>query len=96
MKAAVFLDRDGTVNEEVGYVNHIDRFRIFPWTAPAIRKLNQAGLPSVLVTNQSGVARGYFPEALVQEIHTRLQDELARFTPDWTPFTTARTIRMAS
>ncbi len=80
MKAAVFLDRDGTVNEEVGYVNHIDRFRIFPWTAPAIRKLNQAGLPSVLVTNQSGVARGYFPEALVQEIHTRLQDELARFT----------------
>lgn len=80
MKAAVFLDRDGTVNEEVGYVNHIDRFRIFPWTAPAIRKLNQAGLPSVLVTNQSGVARGYFPETLVQEIHTRLQDELARFT----------------
>jgi D-glycero-D-manno-heptose 1,7-bisphosphate phosphatase len=79
MKAAVFLDRDGTVNEEVGYVNHIDRFRIFPWTAPAIRKLNQAGLLSVLVTNQSGVARGYFPEALVQEIHTRLQDELARF-----------------
>jgi D-glycero-D-manno-heptose 1,7-bisphosphate phosphatase len=78
MKAAVFLDRDGTVNEEVGYINHIDRFRVFPWSAPAVRKLNQAGIPSVLVTNQSGVARGYFPEALVQEIHARLQHELAR------------------
>lgn len=79
MKAAVFLDRDGTVNEEVGFVNHIDRFQIFPWTGPAIRRLNQAGLPAVLVTNQSGVARGHFPEALVQEIHARLQAELARF-----------------
>jgi D-glycero-D-manno-heptose 1,7-bisphosphate phosphatase len=79
MKAAVFLDRDGTVNEEVGFVNHINRFHIFPWTGPAVRRLNQAGLLSVLVTNQSGVARGCFPEALVQETHARLQDELARF-----------------
>ena len=80
MEAAVFLDRDGTVNEEVGFVNHIDRFRIFPWSGPAIRRLNQAGLLSVLVTNQSGVARGYFPETLVQETHARLQEELARFS----------------
>lgn len=79
MKRAVFLDRDGTVNEEVGYVNHIERFRVFPWVAPAVRKLNQAGIAAVLTTNQSGVARGYFPESLVREMHERLQSELAKF-----------------
>ena len=78
MKAAVFLDRDGTINEEAGYINHIDRFRIFPWTAAAVRLINDAGLAAVLVTNQSGIARGYFPETLVQEVHTRLQAELAQ------------------
>ena len=78
MKRAVFLDRDGTLNEEVGYINHIDRFRLFPWTAPAVRKLNEAGIPSVVVTNQSGVARDYFPLDLVQQVHERLRIELAR------------------
>jgi D-glycero-D-manno-heptose 1,7-bisphosphate phosphatase len=80
MRAAVFLDRDGTVSEEVGYVNHIDRFQIYPWTPAAIRKLNGAGIPAILVTNQSGVARGYFPEILVEETHAKLQTELARFS----------------
>ena len=78
MKRAVFLDRDGTLNEEVGYINHIDRFRLFPWTAPAVRKLNEAGIPSVVVTNQSGVARDYFPLDLVHQVHERLRIELAR------------------
>lgn len=78
MKGAVFLDRDGTLNEEVGYINHIDRLRIFPWAAPAVGRLNRAGIPSILVTNQSGVARGYFPETLVREIHDRLRLEFAR------------------
>jgi D-glycero-D-manno-heptose 1,7-bisphosphate phosphatase len=77
MNQAVFLDRDGTVSEEVGYVNHLDRFRVFPWAAQAIRLLNQTQLRVILITNQSGVARGYFPESLVQEIHQRLQEELA-------------------
>ncbi len=77
MKGAVFLDRDGTVSEEVGYVNHIDRFRVYPWTAAAIRKLNDAGTPVFLVTNQSGVARAYFPEDLVKEVHGRLCEALA-------------------
>lgn len=77
MKAAVFLDRDGTLNEEAGYINHIDRFSIFPWAAEAVRRLNQAGVPVVVVTNQSGVARGYFPETLVVEIHEKLKASLA-------------------
>lgn len=76
-RAAVFVDRDGTISEEVGYVNHLDRLRLYPWTAEAIRKLNQAGLPAIVVTNQSGVGRGYFPEELVHRVHERLAQELA-------------------
>ena len=76
MTAAVFLDRDGTVSEEVGYVNHIDRFVPYPWSAAAIGRLNAAGLPVVLFTNQSGVARGYFPEELVRAVHDRLSSHL--------------------
>jgi D-glycero-D-manno-heptose 1,7-bisphosphate phosphatase len=75
-KAAVFLDRDGTMAEEVGYLNHVDRFRMFPFTAPAVRRLKDAGLAVVVVTNQSGVARGYFPEELVREVNGRMLREL--------------------
>ena len=75
-RPAVFLDRDGTISEEVGYVNHIDRLQIFPWTAEAIRKLNRAGLPAIVVTNQSGVGRGYFPEELVLRTHDKISREL--------------------
>jgi D-glycero-D-manno-heptose 1,7-bisphosphate phosphatase len=77
LRPAVFLDRDGTISEEVGYVNHIDRLRLFPWTGPAIRKLNQADMAVVVVTNQSGVGQGYFPEELVNEVHERIRAELA-------------------
>ncbi len=76
-RRAVFLDRDGTICEEVGYLNHISRFRLFPFAASAIRRLNQAGLPVIVVTNQSGVARGIFPESLVHEVHEKMVAELA-------------------
>jgi D-glycero-D-manno-heptose 1,7-bisphosphate phosphatase len=76
-RGAVFLDRDGTLTEEVGYVNHIDRVWLFPWTAEAIRRLNQAEIPVIVVTNQSGVGQGYFPEKLVGEAHRKISDELA-------------------
>ena len=58
MKRAVFLDRDGTVIEEVGYLNRLDRVALFPWSVDAVRVLNAAGLLVVIVTNQAGVARG--------------------------------------
>ena len=77
MRRAVFLDRDGTINEEVGYLNHIDRLRLYPWAAPAIRKLNETGFLTLLFTNQGGVARGLFPEYLLHEVHARMQSELA-------------------
>jgi D-glycero-D-manno-heptose 1,7-bisphosphate phosphatase len=76
MKPAVFIDRDGTISEEVGYVNHPSRFQLFPFSAAAIRLLNEAGWLAIVITNQSGVARGYFPEALVKQIHEQLRDEL--------------------
>lgn len=82
MNIAVFLDRDGTINEEVGYLADLSKLRLIPGAAQAILKLNQAGLTVVLVTNQSGVARGYFPESLVHEAHEllakRLKEEGAR------------------
>ena len=75
-RPAVFLDRDGTVTEEVGYLNHLSRFRLLDGVAEAIRRLNQASLPAVVVTNQSGVSRGYFPEQLVRDVHERMIAEL--------------------
>jgi D-glycero-D-manno-heptose 1,7-bisphosphate phosphatase len=82
MHKAVFLDRDGTINEEVGYLRDLADLRLIPGAGTAIKRLNEAGLKVVLVTNQSGVARGYFSESLVHEAHERLvqmlRDEGAR------------------
>jgi D-glycero-D-manno-heptose 1,7-bisphosphate phosphatase len=75
---AVFIDRDGTISEEVGYVNHVSRYRVFPFAAAAVRALNEAGWLAVLVTNQAGVARGYFEEKLIGEVHGVLAAELAK------------------
>lgn len=76
-KPAIFLDRDGTLNEPVGFVNHISLFRLFPWSTEAIRLINREGFLAVIVTNQSGVARGLYTEALVQEVHQRLEATLS-------------------
>jgi D-glycero-D-manno-heptose 1,7-bisphosphate phosphatase len=77
MKPAVFLDRDGTINEQMGYINHIDRFHLLDGVTDAIRRLNIAGIPVVVVTNQSGLARGYFPESLLDEVHRKMELLLA-------------------
>ena len=69
----VFLDRDGTVGEEVGYVNHVSRCRLLPRSAEAIRLLNEAGRRVAIVTNQAGVARGYFGEEMIVAVHERLR-----------------------
>ena len=74
---AVFLDRDGTVIEEIGYLDRVDRLSLYPWSIDAIRALNRAGFRVVLVTNQSGVARGFFTEAIVDEVHRHLASLLA-------------------
>lgn len=71
-RAGVLLDRDGTVSCEKGYINHVDRFSLYSNSAKAIRLLNEADIPVVLITNQAGVARGYFPFELVDQVHQKL------------------------
>jgi D-glycero-D-manno-heptose 1,7-bisphosphate phosphatase len=75
-RPAVFMDRDGTLSHEVGYVNHPARFRLYPWAVDAVRAVNRAGWLAVVVTNQAGVARGYFPEPVVDEVHRRLNEAM--------------------
>ena len=76
-RAAVFLDRDGTINEQMGYINHISRFHLLPGAAAAIARLNRAGLIVVVVSNQSGLARGYFPDQLLEDVHRKMNADLA-------------------
>ena len=76
-RPAVFLDRDGTINEQMGYINHLSRFRLLPGVVEAIRLLNAQQVPVVVVTNQSGLARGYFPRTLLDEVHATMKGLLA-------------------
>ena len=75
-RTAVFIDRDGTISEEVGYVNHPSRFRLFPYSSEAIRILNNNDWLAILITNQAGVARGYFSEEMIVNVHDQLKRDL--------------------
>jgi len=76
-RPVVFLDRDGTLIEEVGYVNHPSRVRLLPGAADAVARLRAAGHAVVVVTNQAGIARGYLPRSLVDAAHAELELQLA-------------------
>ena len=71
---AVFLDRDGTINEQMGYINHVSRFIMLPNAAEAIYLLNKNEIPVFAVSNQSGLARGYFPESLIKDVHRKMEE----------------------
>lgn len=73
LRPAIFLDRDGTINEEVGYIHDPLDLNLIPGAADAIRELNALGVLAILVTNQSGPARGYYPESHLHTLHDRLQ-----------------------
>lgn len=75
---AVFLDRDGTINEEVGYLNSLDKLKLYDNTAAAIRLINVSGMKAVVITNQSGVARGYFSEEFIARVHGEIQNFLQK------------------
>jgi D-glycero-D-manno-heptose 1,7-bisphosphate phosphatase len=75
-KPAVFIDRDGTINEQLGYINHLSRFVILPGVSEAVRLLNKNNWWAIIVSNQGGVARGYYPIELVEEIHAFLKSSL--------------------
>ena len=72
MQPALFLDRDGVIVDEAEYLADPAQLRLFPGSAEAIAEVNRQGVLVVVVTNQSGVARGYFPESRVTEIHEQL------------------------
>ena len=74
--SAVFMDRDGTINEEVSYLSRMEQLRLYPQTYEAIRLINAAKMKAVVVTNQSGIARGYFTEDFVRRVHDRINELL--------------------
>jgi D-glycero-D-manno-heptose 1,7-bisphosphate phosphatase len=76
---AVFMDRDGTVSEEVGYLRNIDHLKLIEGSAYAVKLLNKRGLKTAIVTNQSGVARGYFTEESIHKAHERLKTLLSEY-----------------
>jgi D-glycero-D-manno-heptose 1,7-bisphosphate phosphatase len=69
---AVFLDRDGTLIEEVGYLDRVEQVALYPWSIDAVRLMNRAGFRVFIVTNQAGVARGFFGEAVIDEVHRHI------------------------
>lgn len=77
MKPAVFLDRDGTMVEEAGYLDRLERMVFFPYTVDAVRLLNQAGFAVIVVTNQAGIARGLIKESFIAEAHRHVSERLA-------------------
>ena len=75
---AVFLDRDGTINEEVGYLDSLDKFKVIPSAYEAIRLINESGMRVVVISNQAGVARGFFTEDFVKITHEHLESVLRK------------------
>lgn len=76
MKPTVFLDRDGTINEDVGYLNALDRLVFIPGSLDAIRLLARAGYQIAIVTNQAGVALGMIEEAVLEQLHTHIDERV--------------------
>lgn len=73
----IFIDRDGALNEEVGYITDLSQFRLFDFSAEAVRLINRSGRQAIVVTNQAGVARGHFTERFLIELHDRMKECLA-------------------
>lgn len=77
MTRAVFLDRDGTIVEEAGYLDRLERMVFFPYTTDAVRLLNKAGFAVIVVTNQAGIARGLLKESFIAQAHRHISERLA-------------------
>ena len=75
---ALFLDRDGVINEETNYLHDPKDLRLIPGSAQAIRSFNERDIPVIVVTNQAGVARGYYPESQIKILHEALSALLRR------------------
>lgn len=77
-RRAIFLDRDGTLNEEVGYVFDLAQFRLYDYAAEAVRLINEAGWLVIVVTSQAGIARGIYTESFLAELHQQMATELSQ------------------
>lgn len=77
-RRAVFLDRDGTINEEVGYLNHLSRFKFIRGVVQGLKIINNLGLLAIVITNQSGVARGFFDEKFLKKLHLTMLNSLKK------------------
>ena len=73
-RRAVFFDRDGTLNKEIGYLNHPSSLELYPFAGKAVGLVNRANLLTIVVTNQAGVAQGLFEEPALEKIHRQLSD----------------------
>jgi D-glycero-D-manno-heptose 1,7-bisphosphate phosphatase len=78
MTKAIFLDRDGTLNVDVGYLHRLEDLELYPWTADALRLLKRAGYLLIVVTNQSGIAQGLIDPGFVQVCHDEMRRRLQR------------------
>lgn len=83
MNRAVFLDRDGTLNAEVGFVARPEQLRVLPGARAALQRLHAAGFRLVVVTNQSGIARGLYRETDLAAVHAHLHAELGELCAAW-------------
>jgi len=79
---AIFLDRDGTINEEVGYLDSLDKLKIIPASYQAIKLINLNGMKTVVISNQAGIAKGLFTEEFVHEINNIIQADLQKHGAD--------------
>ena len=77
LRPAVFLDRDGTINEDVGYLSRMSELTLYPWAIDAVRLLNRAGYLVVMVTNQGGIGRKMIAPAFVPELHAEIDRRFA-------------------
>ena len=75
-RPAVFMDRDGCLIEEMGYINHPSRVRLLPRTPAAVARLNRAGIAAVMATNQAGIARDYFSKETLEAVNAELERQL--------------------
>ncbi len=76
---AIFIDRDGTINLDVHYLDDPDKFEMYPGVGEGVKKLKDSGFKVIVITNQSGIARGYFTEKQLSDIHERMKKEFREF-----------------
>lgn len=79
MNKCVFIDRDGTIAKDVPYCSRPDQFELLPGAGEGIKRLNNAGFKVILITNQSGIGRGYFSEKMLGQIHEKMKADLAEY-----------------